>query len=1220
MAVGLCDQLYPPSDGARRKAAMQTANATSGFLRLAQEFEAEFGRTALNDRIRDLVPDMDYEPDELHRRLLALPWVDIFTTNWDTLLERACRDVFDRSYDIVRTISEIPVAARPRIVKLHGSFPAYEPFSVTEEDYRTYPTKFAPLVNLVQQSMMETAFVLLGFSGDDPNFLYWSGWVRDNLGPSAPKIYLVGWLELSRQRRRMLEDRNVVTVDFALLPQAQKWPDHARHQYSLEWFLSALELGRPDRPSKWPRPSPTFAPPPSYLGLIPAPTIDVPKEEPPAPGVTPDLKPKELSDRIVALRNTVEVWRWNRHLYPQWLVAPGSVRHTVWMNTQNWYNEFVVIMPHLPPLERLLALRELVWRLDTALLPYFEPLRKLCAQVLDSINCQQKTVTRSDGSKEEPPDLDWSDLRDSWSTLAFAVVRVSRDSGDQQAFTDWLQRLAPFAENSGEVAQQIAYERCQWSRGRLDHEILEKDLSTWNPAKSDRAWALRKAGILAEIGRDEDAVALLKDALADIRRYRRRDQDDIPALSREGWSLWLDLAYRRGYPPRNLEFAGTPEPFDRWRELGVYRCNAHAEYYALLQELEEQKQPPLNVVKKRSFDLGHQSTSVHMVSGISARTLASYQILNLGEVTGLPPEANHTRLLGDGLAKAVHELAESERWSTSLLAMRLASGHSDKVVDEFFTRSHIALYSAEHVESLRNVLLRQIDYALPRCRAGNAGRYWVNRLEVAVEVLSRLTLRFSPAHAAETLDQAMRFYRDDTFMGAFQLADPLRALFARAIETLSPKELANKLPLLFDLPTSFEGTAISLIRSRWPEPADLLPPDFALSSSMNETRASVWGPIVSRLIDALESDRSETRQPALRRLLRLSSWGLLTPDEVQRFASALWQPDHLDEDGLLRDHGLYDWTLLSLPEKVPGQAEAAFRAKYLSSKPDTKGPSLSQRLWMLGAVLETPKLNRPFILSGADTSLLIGLVADWIKLPNVQPEFHPLLAQPKLEVEQEALEGLKTLLLHVDLPEASGKALLEKVESMETSKETQPLGFGLFPALARIFPDRIDALTDRLLRGLLSENEELAAQAARSLYFWLHKLCDGSPGVPKPHPDLVREIGIAVAARRRSILIAALDLSRWILRDGPKEYHTLLIETCKHGLKCLLEEASYSRVSGVEAEDLNVPLLRQRCIRLAVALANNGHGGDPAVKGWIAVAQEDPLPEVRNSLFEDEPV
>jgi hypothetical protein len=279
LAHALCHPLYP-TDDTRRSNALQESSGTSGFLRLAQEYQAAFGHSALNDRIRSLVPDLDYRPSNLHRRLLRLPWADLFTTNWDTLLERACSDVFDRSYDVVRKTAEIPFAARPRIVKLHGTFPDHDPFIFTEEDYRTYPHRFSPFVNLVQQSMMESIFCLLGFSGDDPNFLHWSGWVRDNLGTGAPKIYLVGWLDLSVHRRRMLEDRNVMPIDLSMLPAASSWPHDLRHKYATEWFLAALEMGRPYPATHWPAPAEPLGPTPTYLGTIPAPDFQTPLPEP----------------------------------------------------------------------------------------------------------------------------------------------------------------------------------------------------------------------------------------------------------------------------------------------------------------------------------------------------------------------------------------------------------------------------------------------------------------------------------------------------------------------------------------------------------------------------------------------------------------------------------------------------------------------------------------------------------------------------------------------------------------------------------------------------------------------------------------------------------------------------------------------------------------------------------------------------------------------------
>ena len=144
--------------------------AANNPLRIAQEYETTFGRGDLHRFIRQTVRDDDFKPGDIHKRLLRLPWHDIFTTNWDTLLEKTCDSVPERAYSIVRNMDEIPLANRPRIVKLHGSFPAYFPLICTKEDYRTYRTKFAPFVNTMQQAMMETVMLLIGFSGNDPNF------------------------------------------------------------------------------------------------------------------------------------------------------------------------------------------------------------------------------------------------------------------------------------------------------------------------------------------------------------------------------------------------------------------------------------------------------------------------------------------------------------------------------------------------------------------------------------------------------------------------------------------------------------------------------------------------------------------------------------------------------------------------------------------------------------------------------------------------------------------------------------------------------------------------------------------------------------------------------------------------------------------------------------------------------------------------------------------
>ena len=334
--------LYPEDDESRQR---DSHISPSDNVRVAQEYEAAFGRSDLHDALRRLVPDSDYSPGSIHERLLRLPWRDIYTTNWDTLLERTKEYVPEQHYSVVTSVDEIPIAGRPRIVKLHGSLPAQFPLIVTEEDYRTYPTKFAPFVNTAQQAMMETVFLLIGFSGDDPNFLNWSGWVRDNLGESAPKIYLAGWLGLSPHRRRMLENNNVVPIDLAQHPNSSAWPENMLHRYSTEWLLHTLELGRPYDITNWPAISKEQQDEiPAILQPIDIVTHSEPRSEPSAPGSESESSQDEV-------RQVFSAWRHNRLMYPGWLTVPFSSRWNLDQSTRDWEPVIRASLPNLIPFQ-----------------------------------------------------------------------------------------------------------------------------------------------------------------------------------------------------------------------------------------------------------------------------------------------------------------------------------------------------------------------------------------------------------------------------------------------------------------------------------------------------------------------------------------------------------------------------------------------------------------------------------------------------------------------------------------------------------------------------------------------------------------------------------------------------------------------------------------------------------------------------------------------------
>ncbi|RYG43151.1 MAG: hypothetical protein EOO01_21810 [Chitinophagaceae bacterium] len=134
---GLGDLLYEKLNGKKPGPKDTYLN----ILKIADEVQAAFGRPVLDKLVIDSLPDLDHSPSDVHIELLNLPWTDVFTTNYDTLLERASQNVYNYKYDLVVNKNELIFAEQPRIVKLHGSMPSERPFIVSEEDYRKYPNE-----------------------------------------------------------------------------------------------------------------------------------------------------------------------------------------------------------------------------------------------------------------------------------------------------------------------------------------------------------------------------------------------------------------------------------------------------------------------------------------------------------------------------------------------------------------------------------------------------------------------------------------------------------------------------------------------------------------------------------------------------------------------------------------------------------------------------------------------------------------------------------------------------------------------------------------------------------------------------------------------------------------------------------------------------------------------------------------------------------------------
>ena len=1203
------EKLYPDEEVRHGKSAAAASSETSGALRLAQEYEAAFRPTGLHGFLRESIRDDEFRPGRMHERLLRLPWRDVFTTNWDTLLERTRPSVAEQDYSVLRNTDEIPLTASPRIVKLHGSVDARSSLIFTEEHYRTYPAQFAPFVNTVQQAMMETVFCLIGFSGDDPNFLHWSGWVRDNLGNSAPRIYLAGWLDLSIHRRRMLEARNVIPIDLARHPKAGQWrehPEHIQHERSTDWILHTLEYGRPYNVSKWPSPSRLVeALVPEYLEPIHRITINEPKPE-------PDFSSRDVSsekseqNKVAAVRELAEVWSYNRETYPGWLTAPSEVRSKMY-STRERAPLIMEVLPNLDPVEALLLLRELIWRWEIQLEPISRmeeissKLEKTARDVLDRIDCRSREI-----DKETVGAVDWVIIREAWVSVALALVTASRFQFDADEFNRRISAVSPFSGEDQDIAHRIRHEKCLWAIYSLDYASLEKELTEWDTSGCDPVWMMRKASLLFEMGENQKAQELNATALA-ATRIVASDDSDVGMPSRESWAL-----YCAGTTLDYEEFWDAAiEWRHRWDKLTPLKCNAPLEMRSCAEAIKGES----NLAEGRPFDLGNVwQKGFSFSQGEYLRWAAAHRAVRLVEVVGLPPSIPGRMVASRNLELAARRLSQHEPELAARLVLRAAGNEAKGALNFVLSRARVAIIPLDAVHRMSGICVDAVEFILSSNTASDAGQHGRDRLPVVVEALSRFVLRLDPERVESIFTKALGWYGNNVIAGNVLLANPVSSILARCWETMPEERRKERILDLLSAPiVGMDGFAAGFTGAgRYPDPCEVLMRSDIPAVVRTPDKESRWNEIIASLLRGMHGSE-EARRRAAKRMSWLVDLNVLDGEEISEFAQALWGEDYLSSENLPSGTDIYDWAFLVLPEPKPDLAEQRFRAKWLLPDQSKDGVSLraGEVLWQVGTAIANLGIHgKPLSLSDAERSYLADVVGQWVEesIPVPLPltgQSAPIFAGDADTEVRNAIAGLQHILLEIEVSGKIANHLLQKFRQLNNSEMPARV---LSAGLVKAFPECFEEIVKSMKMGLASDEGKTAKNTAEALEFWFKAGHDVGVELMHPPTDLVREIGFMVATGRKAALIQALRIARWVFLKGSEEQQNAIGKLVAEGLNYLAKELRYD---AMHDEDIDVPLLRWGCTHLSIAMAKHGFENEPSVARWIENVRDDPLPEIR---------
>ncbi len=1123
LAAEMARELYSPSD---------ISNVPQDALRLAEEYRVNMGRAALESFIRRHIKDDGWEPSEVHTSLLSLPWTDILTTNYDTLLERTAIKS-TRGYAVVRRESDLADSRAPRIIKLHGSLEDGASFIISEEDFRTYPQRHAAFVNVARQIFIENELCLLGFSGDDPNFLSWIGWVRDNLADQARRIYLVGALDLAPVKRRLLESRNIIPIDMS--PLIEKITGDP-HKLAADLFLSFLIEQKPPEQASWePVTASNFQP----------------------KTVTDSDFYKDTDKALKALNEAVILWKKDRESYPGWIVCPYRFREYITDAMPMGFN-LPKTLDLMEDDARRNALLELAWRYDCA------------GDVASSWLFDKLDTLATEKIMSGIP-----------SELCRAVVQLlldtARRTGDVDRFDACVDRFQAF-HFMEDVTAIVAYARCLAARDRLDFSFVEQTLQ--EVSGYDPIWGFRRATLQFWIGNADNARQSIREAAREIRRRCGLDAKSTPLRSRYVFALLLAKALRWEDQGGLLE---ELEGYDRF-EIQTY------DPFEEIRFLEEKVGKKIRERRERQiieplFEPGayrDPANTVHFTSESLAHIYT--QFLHVSERAGLPVSTRHANVLQSRLVDALDLFAEpSVSWLSTMLAT--LPGYDKNPVVTHFSRIAIARLDTLVVDAL----LPRIETALAfwRSQVERSSGKSVETLRLFIEILARLTVRDDPETAKKHVRLAVELALDQT-LNHFWLYRPIGHLLQRSFEAVPPDQRYELSEDMLRFPLFVEkGNGPE---SEWPDPAA-----YAYSFIRRTPENASISARVRIFLDQVEATGSGRTEAAMR-LFYLHRANHLTPEEADRFASALWRDVSDDAGALPEDLNLHPHAFLLAPQ--PDELDVRQRvydnlyARNGHSPPDA----------LIAAVTgHTPTIPP----SEEDAVRLFDNAVKWRPEPVDSDSLTEALQHGVRERTNQTMAAILGIVAAPFMNEEDrtverGKAAIKLIVDTELLEALPSLAM-FFDIEAKLDQEIISAFKTRLM----SRDDKVLSSTIQALSWWVHWHKDKRV---EKLPHTLAAHALTALERYGEASLASL------VRFATKLLHEGFFSDELDRLAVVLEEleviTNYNEIDLKDHLAISASLIRKESVQLAEGLKEKGCDAD-IINKWIEEAHRDPLPEVR---------
>ena len=672
-------------------------------LRIASQIEATYGRHELEEIIKYAVPDESLTPGLLHEDLVRLPWKDIFTMNYDTLIERAANAI-GKKYEIVTTKETLYYQSSGRIIKLHGSHPNAKPFIITEEDYRCYTNEYPEFVNTVRQALLETVFCLIGFSGEDPNFLEWLGWVRDIMGKRMSPVYMISTQSqrINESELALLNRRGIIVI---------QRPECLSIDEFFEFIFKLLSV-KPTQ-AKW-----TLA------------------------QSIRSLKYHRKFDDEKSIKQEINILKEKRETYPGWLlIREDRINRFNIVSRKGEMDKVASDIVDIQKIQNNELLLEYLYEIDWKFRKNFSPLFMEDWYI----------ATLSRFATEE-----WLSKNDSFrcaSSVAISLFQTYRlFLNDNEAIQ--LETIIKKYSHKLDLEEynRFRYEQCLLRLPLLKYDDIYNIIEEWEPTSEDYQGVILKAAILNEIGERDQAISLLISSRQQAKKSML--SKEMPNL--EESAIAIIECILRSYPDNarlhDLQDGYTDNPFNFYKYINYFTDKIRA-------NIHENKFRNSTVSRVHNFNLEHVTTSYSMGDTKEDDELwfASSMLL-FWEAYGFPFGFREYNINSDALNISLSSVL-SKRLQPFGIQYLIRCGNID-LVKKVFTREKVCMLSKDFIDKYTNILIGKWDdkYARMDTLTNIEWRY----KSIGILLLTRFTIFASQEAIEKVIDILLKLHSSDS--------------------------------------------------------------------------------------------------------------------------------------------------------------------------------------------------------------------------------------------------------------------------------------------------------------------------------------------------------------------------------------------------------------------------------------------------------------------------